>query len=75
MGLDNTIYGAGGGFISGLFFTILTALGFRDRIHRLEEEKLDEKIFRQFEVDLDKRLERMENLLEKIYNGKDLKYY
>jgi len=66
MSFENASWGAGGGIISGAFIAILTAMGLKDRINRLEREKLNKETMLEFQKGLDLRLANIESLLNKL---------
>lgn len=70
MSLENSAWGAVGGAISGITVAILHAMGLKERIVRLEKEQLTKEAFKLFNDGLNQRLTIIENLLEKIYNGR-----
>lgn len=78
MNIDDIGVGAGGGFISGIIATIITALGFKSRQDRQEKEmdSLKETVifkdtFEQFEkrfmVAMEK-IDRMDNKIDMLLN-------
>lgn len=70
MSLENASWGAGGGIIGGTVTAILSAMGLKDRVKRLEREKVEKEVFELFQNGLNQRLTNIERMLEKLINGK-----
>ena len=49
----------GGGGISGLFIGILTAIGLKSRVDKLEEKKLNKDVFVEFRKNVDEKFDRL----------------
>lgn len=66
MNIDDVGYGAGGGFISGIVATIATALGFKNRMDKLEKSVMYKDVFDQFEKRFDTAMEKIDRIDNKI---------
>jgi len=71
----------GGGGISGLFIGIITALGLKSKVDKLDEKKLDKEVFRDVQKSIDEKFtilvdgqkrvfERLDNLNDYLRNQK-----
>lgn len=66
MSIENASWGAGGGIIGGIATAVLSAMGLKDRIKRLEREKVEKEVFELFQNGLNQRLTNIERMLEKL---------
>jgi len=71
----------GGGGISGLFIGIITALGLKSKVDKLDDKKLDKEVFRDVQKSIDEKFtilvdgqkrvfERLDNLNDYLRNQK-----
>ena len=49
----------GGGGISGIFIGILTTIGLKSRVDKLEEKKLNKDVFVEFRKNVDEKFDRL----------------
>lgn len=76
MNIDDVGYGAGGGFVSGIIATIITALGFKSRQDRQDKEMdtlkktvIFKDTFEQFEkrfIVAMEKIDRMDNKIDTL---------
>ena len=66
MNIDDVGYGAGGGFLSGIIATVLTALGVNRRIDKLEKSVVYKDTFDATLKPLDTRLTRIEDKIDSL---------
>lgn len=63
---DDIGVGAGGGFLSGVVATIVTALGVNRRIDKLEKSVIYKDVFEQFEKRFDSAIEQISVINDKL---------
>jgi hypothetical protein len=69
MSLEQIGYGAGGGILSGILGAVLVALGLKERIKCLEEQKLSKDVFLEYRFGVETALHE----LKESVKGMDLK--
>lgn len=69
MGFD--LESIGGGGISGIFIGIITALGLKSKVDKLDEKKLDKSVFEVVSKSIDEKFTTLINGQSKLFDKVD----